>query len=385
MSNVAPWLNATYSPSYAGMDDFDLSFNATASPSSISYKILDDSVCIPLLVLGSLSASLSMIGSSCVIYMSRRQLERCMQRLVFALSLADMVSSSTSLVMPFLIPSYIGFPGAIGTHASCAAIGFIFALGVMIGSSCNAYLSIYYFLVVRRNWKERDFTRGIEIGAYSFAIIVPLSIQIAAAATQSINPSPIINNVCVYSASPWGCNDHEEIECERSTEVIVGALGILATSFIFCFSFIGFLCTFLVWLTVRTTLKRSNRYRFEGGRDSAADERLRQVALQAVLYSLVYLNTLVWPSVGLYIGGLLGSEEIQERKVEPRSVALQYLYWILYPLQGFLNFFVYTRQKINRLRQLEPGQSFFWYYRKVLSPDIAASSRVDASRNRRRP
>ena len=49
--------------------------------------------------------------------------------------------------------------------------------------------------------------------------------------------------------------------------------------------------------TVRPVFKANTRHHFDGGggRDINAEERLHLVTTQAVLYSLVYLNTFLWP------------------------------------------------------------------------------------------
>ena len=125
--------------------------------------VLDDARYIPLLVLSAISGTLSILGSGSVIYMTSRNLStKLMDRLVFSLSVSDMFSSISSVLMPYLIPQYIGLAGASGSHASCSAIGFIFMSFVMMGCCYNSYLSIYYLLVVRRSWKEHDFQKPLE-------------------------------------------------------------------------------------------------------------------------------------------------------------------------------------------------------------------------------
>ncbi|CAB9520566.1 unknown protein [Seminavis robusta] len=103
---------------------------------------------------------------------------------------------------------------------------------------------------------------------------------------------------------------------------------------------------------------------------SSCDERIRQVATQAILYSLVYLNTFIWPIVS----GALGNKpftgyttsEIMTEFVSPAYFAFHVFFWISYPLQGFLDFFVYTRVKVQEWKRVDSTVSTFYIYRLVL-------------------
>lgn len=293
-----------------------------------------------------------------------------MQRLVFALSLSDLVSSLSFLLMPWLIPSEIGLPGAVGNHASCAAIGFGLMTFILVGCFYNAYLSVYFFLVVRRRWRDADFERSpaVEIVSHIFAVVVPMSIGIAGMATQSINPSPLLNSICTYASYPWDCNENPDIECTRSSREVVTALSAAGGSLIVFFTILGFCCTFLVALTIRTTIRRNAVHRFEGDRDEAGEARIRNVTIQAILYSLAYLNTFFWPHLLMLLSHQFvnSGAEIQEKKTQAGYYAFQVLSCTFYPLQGFLNFFIYTRLKVDRLRKQDPDRSLFWIYRQIV-------------------
>ena len=66
--------------------------------------------------------------------------------------------------------------------------------------------------------------------------------------------------------------------------------------------------------------------------------------------------------------------------------------WLVYDSLGIskeahlgqaLNFFIYTRLKVSRLRNQEPDRSIFWIYKQILKKDVAdASSRSKPSRGR---
>ena len=112
-----------------------------------SFDMLEDGQYIALVVLGSLSSFFSMIGSGCVLHMSFKQRQQVMHRLMFALSISDLFSSTSSLFMHYSVPSFLGLPGAVGNHGSCSTTGFFLMTFIMVGCTYNAYLSLYLSLI----------------------------------------------------------------------------------------------------------------------------------------------------------------------------------------------------------------------------------------------
>ncbi|CAB9496465.1 expressed unknown protein [Seminavis robusta] len=342
---------------------------------------LEDARYIPIVVLGSLSSSLSLIGSACIVYMSCHELKHIKQRLLLSLSLADMVSSMACLLMPFAVPSFLGLPGAIGNHASCTTVGFFHLFTFKLGAFYNTYLSLYFLLLVRWNWKEHNFSKTAEAVAHIIAVAIPLSIDVAAAATQSLNPLPGLANACAYSTYPVDCGDEQD--CQRSTLQTILVLHRVAGSVVLLISILGFGATGMVWFTARKQFQTSRKYRFDRSDSSltkpattssrtgnakssssmdANDKYIRQVGVQAVLYSL---------------------EQLGQRDF----YGIQILFWILFPLQGAFNFFVYTRLSVQRWRRVHPEASIFWIYGQILTcavlPNHNRGSTVHRNTSRR--
>ena len=321
-----------------------------SNTTEFDHEVMDDALYIPLVVLGTLSSTLSILGSASIVFMAKRDFKKqLMHRLLFCMSLADLGVSIGLLMMPFAIPSFMGLPGAVGSHASCSASGFLLVSAAKLEVCYNTALSLYYFLVVRRNWKEHDFSKHLEVAGHVLALAAVLAIDVFALATQSINPTPGFNSLCLYAAWPWACEEGGAEECERSSYQIVTTLLFVVGPYFFVLSLAGFVLTGMVWCTVRRTLHRSNRHRFEhsinttgmdaSGRTSSASNddptsrRLREVGLQAVLYSMAYLNTFVWPMFTMIVYGTKGTEIVQTTRLEPGFYVLQLLFWTLCPLQ----------------------------------------------------
>lgn len=234
----------------------------------------------------------------------------------------------------------------------------------MAGCCYNAYLSFYYCMLVRKSWQERDFKIWMEVLGNCIAVFLPLVLVTGGAMTQSINPQSLINNLCLYSPWPWECVGGE-VECTRSSLELVRTVSGPAILFIGAFSSLGFLCTGLVWFKVKNTIRRSINHNFDGDMDESQRNRLQQVRKQATLYSLVYLNAVIWPSV-LFALSEMHLEKAETVKLQPAYYAFQLVFWALQPLQGFLNFFVFTRMKRKLLRKHNPERSIFWIYKQIL-------------------
>jgi hypothetical protein len=103
---------------------------------------VDDVHYIPLVVIRSTSSAFSMLGSACIIYMSSHKLGNVMQRLLLGLSICDFFASAGLFSVTFLLPSYFGLPGAIGNHASCAGVGFIYSSFVLSATVYNGLVGL---------------------------------------------------------------------------------------------------------------------------------------------------------------------------------------------------------------------------------------------------
>jgi hypothetical protein len=127
-----------------------------------------------------------------------------------------------------------------------------------------------------------------------------------------------------------------------------------------------------VYNTVRKRIKSSANHSFQGAPTESMSLRLQEVSWQAVLYSLVYFNSFVWPTL-LTILSIVSSSDKDEagsNETQPKAmILLEYLCWTFFPLQGFLNFLVFSRPDLQRWRNLHPKGSILWAFRMVLFSD----------------
>lgn len=138
------------------------------------------------------AAFLSLAGSVAVIVASRKNLQSTYQRLIFAVSAADAMSSLSLMIHPFLMPR--GTPTllwASGNEASCAVAGFFFTVCKSTVSVYSAALSIFFFCKVRYNLNGASFTKFL-IPVHILAVFVPTILATWGVATKSYAPRGFI-------------------------------------------------------------------------------------------------------------------------------------------------------------------------------------------------
>lgn len=390
----------------------------------------------PLIILNTISASLSLAGSSCILFMARREFfGQILQRIMCYISLSDIFYSLTILVMPFVLPEQMDLSyAAFGNTRTCEAFGFLLSTFLWTGCCYNCFLSLYFLATVRYQFKEPSMTyRKIKIPLWEMGVLIatlllPLVCMSVAVAMNAIHPQAILP-ICYFSTSPYGCEGDSECGVHADEKLVYGL-----TSIAYLFSgliiFVSFGSTFFLYWTVRQKMKRSSQFRFSGAtkssgiggsmstsnnshttgtqfanshtttasmgqcsnthtsRNSAPAEdpfqkRVQQVRTQAILYAIIYFNSFIWASL---LGGLTATmehDEAQEAKTDPGVYTLQLLAVIFGPLQGFLNFFVYIRPKVLRWRAVETEESLFWVVQQVLAGTEIPSSAAAYHRRKR--
>ena len=362
---------------------------------------------IPVLLLGCTSSLLSIAGSSSIIFMaSKTSRTRIQQRILMGLSVADLISSVGFLIMPFTAPSFLGLPGAVGNHTSCGISGFVSHFGGQAGAGYNSYLSLYYFLTVKRSWKEHHFNRWVELLAYSIAFLFPLAINAMAAADELYNPFKMNNSLCSLNAFPWYCEELEDVECLRGDDSLAEAYAQIMALWIFVFAASGLSFTGIVFCTTKKTFRRSSMYEMPGAASTTNTSLSQELAIQCGLYSLVFINTIMWAGIAVAVANpdVVPAETLLAKRNQGGLYALQVLFWMFQPLQGkcnklclltitnsftylvvllllgFLNFLVYTRPIRRQWISAAPDRSSLWIYEQILMgrplPSMRNSVRV---------
>jgi hypothetical protein len=256
-----------------------------------------------LIAMALTSCTLSFIGSSTIMYITRRRLkDHLLSRIMFGLSFGDIVTTSAVFLQPFLIPPVdpvLRF--ASGNQTSCNALGTLMRFPGTV-ATYNCFLSIYFLLTVRYNWnpKESQSFWKWECLGHVCALSIPVVFGIAGILTDSFNIQALLN-ICEMGPLPTDCIVNEDIECIRGGEISL-TLDWAYTGIQLILTVIAICATITLYRFVRNRTIQSNQYAFahynNGRRRESGiifmEDQLHDVMVQATLYTLAYMNGLCW-------------------------------------------------------------------------------------------
>ena len=133
-----------------------------------------------LVTASTVSCILSLLGSLAIIRLTWNQLrkESPNARILFQLSIYDVVVSTCLIFMPYGIPNEFGFPFSRGTTATCTALGFFIRWPLAV-APMSCILSLYYLLKLVYNWRDSDFLK-YERPAYIVVFFIPTTTKVLA-------------------------------------------------------------------------------------------------------------------------------------------------------------------------------------------------------------
>ncbi|CAB9519836.1 unknown protein [Seminavis robusta] len=268
-----------------------------------------------------------------LIIVRNKKMKELYHRIVFGLSTMDLIMTIATITMPYTIRSDIGLLFAVGNVRTCEAAGFLWQ--TWLGSTIyNSVLSVYFLFTVQYGWREQQMSKKMEPWCHILAIVIPLIFAIAGLAIQGFNPVP-------YTFA------------EALGLIHLGVLGIAAI--------IGIGSTFRVYWSVRQQTLRNQLYAASGAPSESQLNRIKAVRNQALCYTAAFLVSLSSAFFALYD--------------DPTVVWPLVILYILFPLQGFWNWMIYTRPRLVRWKDAHPDNSWFWAYRQVLSGKPAPTTR----------
>ncbi len=333
--------------------------------SDFSYgHTLSDGQEIALSVLYVISSTLSIMGSSTIIYkvMSDRLQATSYDRLLLGLSFCDLLASIGFALSPFLLPKETSIRvWAIGSESTCTLLGFFTQLGFS-SVLYNGFLSYYYLFTIRYGVKRHVFARRYEPWFHAFTFFFSF-ITSTVGASMGFYSEVQLGMGCWVNDYPEGCTSEncisEEIAWFYGSSPVIFALVSLIVNNI------------LVYRHVRKVFHTTDAVQTE--RSIRQKIQKREVATQGLFYVATFFFCF-WSAICVRVMEAF-SETVDERDI----------YWILVfmsatlPLQGFLNVFVYTRPNYKRVRAAFPQLSMLAAIRKAcLDPKIPKLTEISA-------
>jgi hypothetical protein len=213
---------------------------------------------VALAIAPKITGSLSICGSSYIIYDCLRRKERrertTFHRLMIGLSISDILMTiglfTSTWFMPADTPNVYG---AIGNVHTCEAVGFVEQWGVA-AVMYNASLSIYYLVRIKYGWTPTRIKRRAEPWLHIVPLVFALATSVACLALDLFN-SGLFD--CWIAPYPQGC-----LESWRNDGVTTCERGNNASLYIWVFDLIPKWSSVLL-VTVNMLLTWQAVYRLE--------------------------------------------------------------------------------------------------------------------------
>jgi len=334
-------------------------------------------VLIAFICLNAISALLSVLGSSTIIYMlwsgGRERLHRVQNRLLFCVSIIDIFNSTALGFSVLPIPKATCSFG-FGNITTCTVQGFFIQLGFAV-PGYMAMLSVSCFLSIVLRVPESTIARRYEVLMHAIALLPMLTVAMFGAANR------------VYYSETGHCWV-EEKRCKEDCEgldlkgfgdggwiVLFSIIWILLTTGIIFFSMLG------IYLQIRKRAVRMRAHEFKPQKSQKKFKRQRQPSAieisagesgkQAMLYICGYTLTYIWSGIHLCV-------------YRGRSDVLYILTGVFLPLQGFWNFVVYIRPRFIAFRRENYGLSKYSALKAVICTATNDEKSIRSPRMRRR-
>ena len=305
-----------------------------------------------LSLLPILPSAASALCSGTIIYLViLSRFESSYKRILFAISVADIITSVSFSFQPFLLPKATSQRvWAIGNDATCTVLGTFSQLS-MTSIWYTGMLSYYYLLTIRFGVKEAAFARRIEPWMHALATGWPLLTGLAGA-VMGIYHEIELGQGCYITDWPEGCAD-DTGECKSpliawmfgGIWVVVMILSIVVNNVV-------------IYRTVRNLLRLGMARSMNRNTQS---KRIKEVATQATLYIAAFLGTFIW-TVVLRIMESLRFDSEDEAQLFPLLVIQN----IMVPSTGVLNLIIYLRPRYKQIRAAHSQASSIWVFRRAL-------------------
>ena len=147
------------------------------------------------------TGSVSFLASACLTFHILRShdcLSTTYHRLVFGLSVADMVSSFAMALSSTMVPKELNYyiPYAQGSTATCTTQGFLVATGFTVATSYNCCICFYYLSIIKYNKKDEYIQKKLEPWFHGVSILFPLAMGSVALGMKGYNTIHNAGPIC---------------------------------------------------------------------------------------------------------------------------------------------------------------------------------------------
>mmetsp|Transcript_19947 Transcript_19947/g.34063 ORF Transcript_19947/g.34063 Transcript_19947/m.34063 type:complete len:398 (-) Transcript_19947:1433-2626(-) len=307
-----------------------------------------------LTIIPYFSAPTSILASSVILFIilkdARRKLGHVYHRLVFGMSLMDVLNSINLAMSGIMVPKGTNFVyGAMGNTTTCDINGFFFqfGFGALLYSS---FLCMYYVLIIRYGKKQDFISWFVEPFMHTIAILHPIAAASVSAAYQAMNPMYVLPGWCYLASRPIGCANDPDVDCDRGGNYpTIELYATVLPSFVAWGVII--ICMLMVFCTVRSQENRmAASYYNNNYTDEFNKERTRQTIRQATLYIVCPWITFSFAAaISLSIG-----PKPPARENRTYYFVLAVMTKVFLPMQGMFNLLIFLRPRYYALQRRHP-------------------------------
>jgi hypothetical protein len=302
-----------------------------------------------LILLPFFSGTLSIVSSSTILYLvCKSGFGTCYKRILFGLSVSDILISCTLIIQPFLLPAATSTRlWAAGNDSTCTLLGTMSQLSLS-AMLYTGVLAFYFLLTIRFGVTEKALARHYEPWMHAMAIGLPLLTAITGASMHLYHEVYFWTG-CWVVDYPISCYE-ENGECRNEM------IGWLFMGIWIIFVFVGVAVIYgVIFWHVRRQNRRVRRNSLSAEQQN---KRINQVAVQASLYVSAFGTTFIWP----LLSKIMESQSYSEADAFPILV----LNSLFVPFTGFFNLCIYLRPRFKKTREDFPTESLLWTVQRVL-------------------
>lgn len=179
------------------------------------------------------------------------------RRIIFIMAIYDMINSFGIAMKNFRSNQESDQWGSLGNYGTAVTFTSFMIFG-MLGSQCyNIGLSLYYFFLVRKNYRDRKFGEKVEKYIHIFSFLWSFCALVACLTTKSINP--FFGDYWIWQY-PFHCKIVKGVECIRGKHADVLSL-IYSVITPFVTFLVNIFLLLAIWWKVRKQQERVNKYR----------------------------------------------------------------------------------------------------------------------------
>lgn len=333
-----------------------------------------------------------------VIFRSDKKLSSTLRRLMFGMSVTDIVYSVAWIASSFPAPkdSTTAEWKSFGNTTTCTIQGLSMYIGNIGSTMYSCFIGLFFALTVARGMKDDIMTKKVEPFFHTFAVCFIIVSSCILLPSKSFNAGS--DNMCFIASIPQSCQNDPEIACTRGEHSRLFKWYFVALPMILAF-LVMLPSMASIYLTVRRQEKKMQKYtiNIRNLRTQVEGENSENTREKVTIWNRIGLKRCIWPE----------SRVTRRRRSEALCLTQCFLFVFCYFLshffrllhffeiksaiiailchifsssQGLFNFLIFIRPQVNAIRENDTDVSI----PKAILMVVVSRTGFDSTTMRRR-